>query len=89
VNSRHDDIVTVATVVAPQQGKSSKMASVFFERGKNLSQNGILNFIFTLNQSCHKVRIYTDEKVIFLKGAWQNGMLHLQGAWHELWEQVE
>jgi len=51
------------TVVAPRTAKSSTI----FERGENLLQNGISQSSEIVLQS---YRIYTDEKLTFMKGVW-------------------
>jgi len=70
-------LMSLAAAVVTRTGKIMKNGLHVFERGENLLQNGIFNFVFTLSQSPEialKGRIYADEKLTFRKRAW-----HLKG----------
>jgi len=60
-----------AAPVAPRASKIKNSVFSIFERGEDLLQNGILHFSLSQanrQKSCHKVRIYTEQKLTFLKG---------------------
>jgi len=61
----------VTIVVVPYTGKIITNWCLWcaFERGEHFLQNGILDFVFKLSQSCYKVRIYTQTKTDFSERA--------------------